>query len=1012
MSGKKVEINSRGRVIIGKQLAGERLVFVDGVLVSMGDAPKKSKVMQGEVTRAKRLSVKDCLKAKTLIPLSAIKQDVSSGALKLQSKYQSENVAALEKLTTSGTRNIKRISELQRKSNLTAAEKVEEKRLIKIVAKNYKLSSEFIGKSIAISLIGFGFGSVALVSALKSDPWNTMKLLPENLISAVKSDWGRASSNPLNAVAVATEWIVITALIGKGVGKGLGKVSKTALKQLKRIGNIKIPKRTINLNKPNVRTLVVGSDDYAKAVNFAETFSDNIANAQAKLSINKLKAKGIKLGLGKEEQIISLFRKNARNKLKNITEFKKLQNIAKLTKPTSIKLRKIGKIQAAKTLFNKSKLKIKNTKLANNIKSSVEKIYGKSKKIKGRVRSSMKKVELSQAKELRKFMNAAEYSRQLRAAKKIRRLSRKKNIRNINVGTDEYIKAVAFIENLSDDISILKAKIFIKKIKATGKKFTIGQEDNFIMRVKKYTRSQLEKNTDFKKLQNIARLTKPTTIKLRKIGKIQSAKILFNKLKNKTIKIPVPKRLETLLRKVGKGGKRTIRKIKKSTSPRRIRKNIAKAKIRRKNISDFKKTNRYRMEKSRTVRKVTLKQLQRSKNIGDTRKIIDNLFDEISRRRKIDITSLKYRQFKNSIKKRISNAIRKGDRVEIEKFKLSIKKTLQELNRNDKQPSVRVYEKGSVSKKVRTINDFKPDSPSGKYVEINRGGQVQIQIQKPKPEINRGGQVQIQIQKPKIYIIESVSKKSMNFNSLLDFLSSSSAASSGIIIRNSRQLSRNKSSNRQKSGFSVKSAQDKKTLQANKRSSASKTIVTQKIKEKIKPISKTKVIQRNKNKNIKIKFSKQFKRKTLSKKVPTYFVVEKVRGKFKKLYPNRLTKMTATDYATYSIDNKLSKTAFLIPMGSARIIAQPPKNIQGYFSKNRIKVRPYKIRYGKKKQLVNGFIEKRKYFQDTTGERQQSSRLRRNAATKRNRPKRKITQSQKKVMLRNLKKARAAKRRK
>lgn len=128
----------------------------------------------------------------------------------------------------------------------------------------------------------------------------------------------------------------------------------------------------------------------------------------------------------------------------------------------------------------------------------------------------------------------------------------------------------------------------------------------------------------------------------------------------------------------------------------------------------------------------------------------------------------------------------------------------------------------------------------------------------------------------------------------------------------------------------------------------------------------------------------------------------------KKLYPKPLTLKDARDYATYSIDNRLSKTAFFVPLGKAKKVVSPPKSIQGYYSSNSRKFRPYKIRFGKKKALVNGYIEKRKYFQDTRGERLQARRLRAMSSKKPvRRTARKVTPSQRKVLLQRLKKARA-----
>ena len=155
-----------------------------------------------------------------------------------------------------------------------------------------------------------------------------------------------------------------------------------------------------------------------------------------------------------------------------------------------------------------------------------------------------------------------------------------------------------------------------------------------------------------------------------------------------------------------------------------------------------------------------------------------------------------------------------------------------------------------------------------------------------------------------------------------------------------------------------------------------------------------------------LRIPETFTRKTLSKSQPTFYVVEKVRGRFKKLFPKPLTKKDARDYAVYSIDNHLSKTAFFIPLGNSRKVVSPPKPIQNYYAKNNRKVRPYRIRFGRRKQLVNGYIEKRKYFQDTAGEKRQLSIARKKATFKH--PKRKLTAAQKKVLIQRLKKARMA----
>jgi len=159
----------------------------------------------------------------------------------------------------------------------------------------------------------------------------------------------------------------------------------------------------------------------------------------------------------------------------------------------------------------------------------------------------------------------------------------------------------------------------------------------------------------------------------------------------------------------------------------------------------------------------------------------------------------------------------------------------------------------------------------------------------------------------------------------------------------------------------------------------------------------------NKSKTIMpLMLPKSFKPSTLSKAQPTFYVVEKVRGKYKKLYPKPLTMKDAKDYATYSIDNRLSKTAFFIPLGKSRKVIRPPIQIQNYYAQNSQKFRPYRIQYGQKKQLVNGFIEKRKYFNDKPGERIASRNLRARVPVKRT-----ITPMQRQILLKRLAMARA-----
>ena len=116
---------------------------------------------------------------------------------------------------------------------------------------------------------------------------------------------------------------------------------------------------------------------------------------------------------------------------------------------------------------------------------------------------------------------------------------------------------------------------------------------------------------------------------------------------------------------------------------------------------------------------------------------------------------------------------------------------------------------------------------------------------------------------------------------------------------------------------------------------------------------------------------KGFKRKKLSKAQNVYYVLTRRRGKIVKLNAKPLTISDARDYLAYSIDNTLTRSAWFKPVGRAKKSVGLPKKMKGYYSKKKSKLRPYKIKYGKKKQILQGYIEKRKYFADTKIERGQ-----------------------------------------
>ncbi|MDD3175878.1 MAG: hypothetical protein PHU51_05360 [Candidatus Nanoarchaeia archaeon] len=155
-----------------------------------------------------------------------------------------------------------------------------------------------------------------------------------------------------------------------------------------------------------------------------------------------------------------------------------------------------------------------------------------------------------------------------------------------------------------------------------------------------------------------------------------------------------------------------------------------------------------------------------------------------------------------------------------------------------------------------------------------------------------------------------------------------------------------------------------------------------------------------------------FKKKNLSKSVMGYYVLIKRNNRLIKTTPRPFELSGAKDYLAYLIDHSLSKTAFIIPDGKTKNVYVLPKTQQNYYQKASHKLRPYRIRYGKKKQLVNGYIEKRKYGLDTANEKRELKLSKRiNRRTVRRTTKRKITPAQRKVLLKRLEKARAVRRR-
>jgi hypothetical protein len=116
---------------------------------------------------------------------------------------------------------------------------------------------------------------------------------------------------------------------------------------------------------------------------------------------------------------------------------------------------------------------------------------------------------------------------------------------------------------------------------------------------------------------------------------------------------------------------------------------------------------------------------------------------------------------------------------------------------------------------------------------------------------------------------------------------------------------------------------------------------------------------------------KGFSKRTLKKKQPTFYIKIKRRGRIVNLTPRPLVLRDAKDFLAYSVDNGLEKSAWFEPLGKTKKAVKLPSKMKGYFGRNSRKLRPFKIRVGKKRAIRNGYIEKRKYGLDTKREKSQ-----------------------------------------
>ena len=724
---------------------------------------------------------------------------------------------------------------------------------------------------------------------------------------------------------------------------------KTAVEYSKQL---KKARQARKLARKKGRTISIGNNDYVEAVAFVEEAVDRLATSKAKQFIKTFKARGGKLGLGQKESFIKAVRSFANKQLNKLSDFKNLKNYAKLKRPFQIKLLKAKKINPATKLIKTISSKVKKFPITKKIKSLAT-------KIKRIIKKKVKAVKKVQAKEIRQFKTAVEYSKQLKKARQARKLARKKG-RTISIGNNDYVEAVAFVEEAVDRLATSKAKQFIKTFKARGGKLGLGQKESFIKAVRSFANKQLNKLSDFKNLKNYAKLKRPFQIKLLKAKKINPATKLIKTISSKVKKFPITKKIKSLATKIKK-------------LPAKIKKGLVKRKLQRIGRKEFRETIRYKMEKARPIRKVTLQQLEKSSTISRMNKFVDRFFDEVGRRQKINISSVKYRQFKNLIKKRLRRAIKTGNKVEINKFKRSIKKIIDDMNKPSSKPSVKVISTGK-KRITRTIKDFSPEVKKGEFVEVRSGQQVLLQrtkqIQKVKP-IQK-----LAIQK-QVFVIQTVQKKSISLLPLVRYVSSALA---DFFIRSLvKQKIKRKPGQaitaflkvKQKDKAVEDAKEDLKTLQKTfPEVKVTQTTIQDIISQpRFRPIQKVKPEPPTKKKPTARRKRKRPVKPT-KKKIREIGYVSSVKKKTQtKLHTLPLTKERALDILAYNLDKtpsikgrtikSLKKVRRSILQRQIRLV---PK---GYFLKHRKKFVLKKLRKGRETYEM---IEKKKFRKDSKKE--------------------------------------------
>lgn len=637
-----------------------------------------------------------------------------------------------------------------------------------------------------------------------------------------------------------------------------------------------------------------------------------------------------------------------------------------------------GGIIIAKTTGTKGLIKLRlvsrKTALAIQKKSKLARaVAKKTTEIKRVVKEKIKVTKVTQKIEIRKFKGRVEFANQLKKARSVRKLARQKG-RTIHIGTNDYIEAVALVEDFADRLATLKARQFVKALKARGVRFGLGQQDDFIKATRLYVNKTLNNMPRFKSLKNYARLQRPFQIKLLRAKKIGSATRLLKSINSKIKQVPILKKMKSLIKK--------FKKIKKL--PAKIKKELLKRKLKRVGRREFRKTNRYRMEKARPIRKVTFEQLVKSNTISKMNKFVDRFFDELGRRQKLNITSVKFRQLKNIIKKRLGRAIKRGDKAEIIKFRKSIKKMIDDMNKPSSKPTIKVVSKVEKPRRIRTIKDFAPEVKRGEYVEVRSGQQILLQKTKQVQKLELK-QIQKVVQKQqavaekllrqqRVLTIQLVQKKSISLLPLIKFVSEVLV---DFFLRSLvKQRALQKSGQAQKAKQATKTVQDVKqdlkTMQDIAPLVKIKQVLRQEVvsKPKFRPVQKTRVDQLSKKPVVRRKILRELPKKKKKKRKETGFVSSVRKPRIRKIHELPLTRERALDFLAFVLDKNPSikgRTIKSLKRVRPSVLKRQIRNVpKGYFLRHRKKFILRKLKRGREGYEM---IERKRFRRDSRRER-------------------------------------------